>query len=77
MYMTTLSFQYQPYLDPQLWRDQCKKQQAFEELRMTSHWPHKPKLNPIEPHTYGNPIPNTVGFTHPELTDLGAKLAGF
>jgi hypothetical protein len=64
-------------------RDRCteanlrKKQQAFEDLRMTSHWPHKPKLFPINPQTYGKALPETVGFTHPDLTDLGSKLAGF
>lgn len=54
-----------------------KKRQAFEELRMTSHWPHKPKLFPIYPRTYGGPLPSVIEITHPKLTDLGAKLAGF
>lgn len=58
-------------------QDLLKKQESFEELRMTSHWPHKPKLNAINPRTYGGELPNVTGFTHPELTELGAKLAGF
>ena len=28
-----------------------KKQKAFNELRMTTHWPHKPKLFPVHPRT--------------------------
>ena len=54
-----------------------KKQKAFHELRMTTHWPHKPKLFPVHPRTYGAPLPNVVDIPKPELTDLGMRLAGF
>ena len=33
-----------------------KRKKAFEELRMTSHWPTKYKLFPINPRTYGQEI---------------------
>ena len=54
-----------------------KKQKAFNELRMTSHWPHKPKLFPKNPRTYGGPLPNITPINKPILTDLGMKVAGF
>lgn len=54
-----------------------KKQKAFEDMRTTSHWPHKPKLFPINPRTYGAAIPNVAILDRPILTDLGKKLAGF
>lgn len=54
-----------------------KKQKAFNEMRMTSHWPHKIKLFPKLPRTYGNPLPNVPSLDAPVLTELGKKLAGF
>lgn len=54
-----------------------KKQKAFNELRMTTHWPHNPKLFPKFPRTYGGEIPNINKIQSPELTELGKKLAGF
>jgi len=54
-----------------------KKRKAFKDLRMTSHWPHKPKLFPKNPRTYGNPLPNITEVKEPKLTDLGYRLAGF
>lgn len=54
-----------------------KKQKAFNELRMTTHWAHKPKLFPINPRTYGAPLPNITLVDKPKLTELGMKLAGF
>ena len=54
-----------------------KKRKAFTELRMTTHWPHKPKLFPVHPRTYGGPIPNICDIEPPILTELGKKLAGF
>lgn len=58
-------------------KDLEKKRKAFEELRMTTHWPHKPKLFPKTPRTYGKSLPNIVNVEKPVLTDLGKKLAGF
>jgi ectoine hydroxylase-related dioxygenase (phytanoyl-CoA dioxygenase family) len=54
-----------------------KKMKAFNELRMTSHWPHKPKLFPKNPRTYGGPLPNVTEIEKPELTELGKRIAGF
>lgn len=55
----------------------AKKQKAFNELRMTSHWPCKIKLFPKNPRTYGNPLPEITPISSPQLTELGKKLAGF
>lgn len=54
-----------------------KKQKAFNELRMTNHWPHKPKLFPKNPRTWGSDIPNITSIGAPVLSELGKKLAGF
>jgi len=37
-------------------KDLEKRKKHFENLRMTSHWPHKPKLFPKIPQTYGKKI---------------------
>lgn len=58
-------------------RDLKKKRKAFNELRMTTHWPHKPKLFPINPRTYGGPLPDIVNISEPKLTELGKRIAGF
>lgn len=56
-----------------------KKRKAFEEGRMTNHWPHIIKLFPKDPHNYGKPQlqwkPEMIG--REELSELGQKLAGF
>jgi len=54
-----------------------KKQKAFNEMRMTSHWPCKIKLFPKNPRTYGGPIYEVKQLPTPVLTELGKKLAGF
>lgn len=55
-----------------------KKKEAFLNLRTTNHYPHKPKLFPKLPRTYGAPYPEVKEMTvAPQLTDLGYKLAGF
>ena len=54
-----------------------KKRKAYEENRTTSHWPHKPKLFPVKPRTYGNPMPEVVYQPVPELDELGRRLAGY
>lgn len=67
-------------MTPKSWSDSkniLKKQKAFNEMRMTSHWPHKIKLFPKNPRTYGNPLPNVPQLDPPVLTELGKKLAGF
>lgn len=54
-----------------------KKQKAFNEMRTTSHWPHKPKLFPKTPRTYGAELPEIVDIEKPIVNSLGMKLAGF
>jgi ectoine hydroxylase-related dioxygenase (phytanoyl-CoA dioxygenase family) len=55
-----------------------KRIKAFEEVRMSSHWPAKGfKLFPVNPRTYGGDLPNTEDVTDPILTDLGRKLVGY
>lgn len=54
-----------------------KKRKAFEELRMTTHWPHTSKLFPKTPRTYGNSLPDIENIKKPILSELGKKLAGF
>ena len=49
----------------------------FNELRMTTHWPHKPKLFPKNPRTYGGPLPDVTDVEKPELTELGKRISGF
>jgi ectoine hydroxylase-related dioxygenase (phytanoyl-CoA dioxygenase family) len=54
-----------------------KKRKAFDELRLTSHWPHKPKLFGKYPQLYGKPIPLIRDIPPPTLTSVGRRLAGF
>ena len=54
-----------------------KKQKAFNELRTTNHWPHKPKLFGKNPRTYGGEMPIVRNITAPTVTELGRMLAGF
>lgn len=54
-----------------------KKQKAFNELRMTSHWPNKSKLFAKNPRTYGKKIPDFTPIDPPILNELGMKMAGF
>lgn len=54
-----------------------KKQKAFQELRMTSHWPVKSKLFSKNPRTYGGKLPTITNIDSPVLTELGKKLSGF
>lgn len=41
-----------------------KRKKAFYELRMTSHWPHKVKLFPKYPQTYGKQIKDIADITN-------------
>lgn len=54
-----------------------KKIKAFEELRMTSHWPCKVKLFPKTPRTYGAVVKEIVPLHSPEINELGRKLIGY
>lgn len=76
-------FRYTVYvcMTPREWCDEKnleKKKKAFNEIRMTSHWPHHIKLFPNKPNTYGAILPNyNIRQTPPELNEIGMKLAGF
>lgn len=54
-----------------------KKRKAFEEMRMTTHWPCKIKLFPKIPRTYGRELPELKTISKPILTEIGLRLAGF
>jgi len=58
-------------------RNLLKKQKAFEEMRMTSHWACKVKLFPKQPRTYGGPIYDIANLPKPTLNELGLKLVGY
>ena len=54
-----------------------KKRKAYEDLRVTNHWPNDPKLFPKVPRTYGGEIPEFNKIHPPVLNDVGRRLAGF
>lgn len=58
-------------------KELIKKQEAFNNMRLTSHWPCKIKLFPKNPRDYGNGIPEIKIIEKPKLSDIGYKLAGF
>lgn len=53
-----------------------QKIQWFENLDMTSHWPHKGKKFPKTPRLYGPP-PTLNTIPPPVLTELGRRLVGY
>jgi len=44
-------------------KDLEKRKKIFEEVRMTSHWPNKPKLFSKFPRTYGKPLKSIKDIT--------------
>lgn len=54
-----------------------KKILAWNNLRTTSHWPHKPKLFPKIPRTYGMPLPDIIQIPKPTINHIGLRLIGF
>jgi hypothetical protein len=54
-----------------------RKRQIFEEGRMTTHWPHKPKVFGRSPQLYGKEPPKIGVVPKATLTAIGRKLAGF
>ena len=58
-------------------KNNYKKRKAFNDLRMTTHWPTKSKLFAKNPRTYGAELPEICQIPSPTLTQLGKKLAGF
>ena len=65
---------------PRSWASESiikKRIKAFEELRTTNHWPHKPKMFPKTPRDYGKPRPPIEPINKPILKNLGKKLVGY
>jgi len=54
-----------------------KRKMIFQEKRMTSHWPNKPRMFSKEPRTYGGTLRKITPLPEPTLTDLGKRLVGF
>jgi len=54
-----------------------KKIKYFEDMRTTNHWPHKPKLFPITPQTYGAKMPKIEPILPPDVNELGRRLIGY
>jgi hypothetical protein len=54
-----------------------KRIKAFEELRTTSHWPHKVKLFPKNPRTYGGVLPEVTIINAPKISAIGKSLIGY
>lgn len=52
-----------------------KKQTAFCEKRMTSHWPIETKLNPTKPRTWGKELADIVNLPDPIISNK--RIAGF
>ena len=54
-----------------------KKIKAFEEMRMTTHWPCEAKLFAKTPRTYGQELPEILSLERPEIGPLGRRLVGY
>ena len=54
-----------------------RKRKAFDEMRTTNHWPHKPKMFPKTPRTFGKAIAPIAPIEAPIIGDLGRRMAGF
>jgi hypothetical protein len=67
-------------MTPRKWakkKDLLKKVKAFEEMRTTSHWPHRVKLFGKAPRTYGKMLPDVTPLERPILSEHGRRLAGY
>ena len=53
------------------------RRDAFTNLYMTTHCPHRPKLFPKVPKRYFKEAPIVPDFEHPKLSELGLSLSGF
>ena len=60
--------------DPKVY---AKKQKAFENLRITSHWANQCFLFPKSPRTYGGELPEFNMIHQPVLNNVGKRLAGY
>ena len=55
-----------------------KRLKAFQELRMTTHWPHHVKLFAKKPRTYGKEQLNfKLQEELPKISDIAMKLIGY
>jgi len=54
-----------------------KKVKYLEDLRMTTHWPHKIKVFAKIPRTYDSPLPLIRDLPAPNLSRIGKILAGY
>jgi hypothetical protein len=54
-----------------------KKIKAFNEMRMTTHWPCEVKLFAKKPRTYGAEVSEITLLERPEISDLGRRLVGY
>jgi hypothetical protein len=50
---------------------------AVEELRTSSHWPHKFKLFGKSPRTYGKTLPEINIIAPPQINAIGRRLIGY
>jgi hypothetical protein len=59
-------------------KDLEKRKKIYDDLRMSSHWPHKPKMFPKQPQTYGKEIKDikaiTAEMVNSYITEDGLKL---
>ena len=51
-----------------------KRRDAVTNLRTTNHWAVYPKLFPVQPQTYGKPLPDVMPIIPPVINDLGQYL---
>lgn len=58
-------------------KDIQKKIKAYEEMRMTTHWPCKVKLFGKMPQTYGAEVPEMTTLPSPEINEFGRRLVGY
>jgi hypothetical protein len=54
-----------------------KRIKAYEELRTTTHVPHKTKLFPKGPRYYGGPQITITPINKPNVTEIGKKIIGY
>lgn len=54
-----------------------RKIKAYEDGRTTSHWPHKPRVFPLVPHTRGAELLPFVSPSKAKISKVGKKLVGY
>lgn len=58
-------------------KDLVKKVKIFNARRMTTHWPHRPKMFSKQQRLYSRKAPVVSPLPKPILNELGKSLAGF